>query len=71
MQHLHALRSKDPTEACFFGGDLNESFWPRKILREAGFDDCFSALRLPSQPTHPTRPCVAHEEINPDQAMDY
>jgi hypothetical protein len=27
--------------------DLNENFHPRRILREAGFIDCFTALRLP------------------------
>ena len=45
--------------AIFFGGDLNEAYWPRRILTEAGYSDCFSALGLPAVPTHPTRPSVA------------
>lgn len=67
MERLNTLR-KDSDEPCFFGGDLNESFWPRVILSRAGFEDCFSALGLPAHPTHPTRPSVAHEERNADQA---
>ncbi|CAE8639730.1 unnamed protein product, partial [Polarella glacialis] len=66
---LTALQA--PDEPCFFGGDLNESFWPRKILSERGFCDCFSALQLPCQPTHPAHPVVAHEEQNADQALDW
>ena len=28
-------------------------------------------MGLPAQPTHPTRPSVAHEERNADQALDW
>ena len=57
--------------AVFFGGDLNESFWPLRILTEAGFTDCFAALSLPVRPTHPTRPLLIHEERNADAALDW
>merc|ERR1711865_1144294 len=58
-------------EPCFFGGDLNESYWPKKLLNGAGFNDCFSAQQMPCLPTHPLRPSVAHEEFNADQALDW
>lgn len=60
-----------PNEPCFFGGDMNESYWPRRLFQEAGFLDCFGAINLPALATHPFRPCVAHEEINADQALDW
>jgi mRNA deadenylase 3'-5' endonuclease subunit Ccr4 len=58
---LHDLQSKfsDPHLAVLFMGDLNESFHPRRILRDAGFNDCFSALRLPCLPSHPQRPSTS------------
>lgn len=57
--------------ACFFGGDLNESFWPKRVLEAAGFSDCFSALGLPCRPTHPCRPTLAHEDNNADSVLDW
>lgn len=60
-----------PTEPCFFGGDLNEGHWPKVILQGAGFVDPFSRLHLPCRPTHPARPCVAHEEQHPDSTLDW
>jgi endonuclease/exonuclease/phosphatase family metal-dependent hydrolase len=70
---LHDLQSKcdDPHLAVLFMGDLNESFHPRRILREAGFIDCFSALRLPSLPTHPQRPSAPEEDILGDVSLDW
>jgi hypothetical protein len=56
---------------CFFGGDLNESFWPQRVLQAAGFVDCFSALGLPCRPTHPCRPTLAHEDQNADAVLDW
>ena len=64
-------RLQKPSEPAFFGGDLNESFWPTKILRGAGFADCFSPLGLPVRPTHPNRSSLAHEECNADAALDW
>jgi len=58
-------------EACFFGGDLNECFWPKKILNRAGFTDCFSQLGLPLRPTHPNRPVLAYEDSNADAVLDW
>ena len=58
-------------EVCFFGGDLNEGFWPKRILESAGYVDCFSAIGLPVQPTHPNRSSLAHEEVNSDAALDW
>lgn len=54
-----------------FGGDLNESFWPKRIFENSDFKDCFEALGLPVRPTHPTRPSLAHEERNADAALDW
>ncbi|CAF0738608.1 unnamed protein product [Adineta steineri] len=70
---LHDLQSKfdDPHLAMLFMGDLNENFHPRRILREAGFIDCFSTLRLPSLPTHPQRPSIPHEDNLSDVALDW
>ena len=58
-------------ECIFFGGDLNESFWPKRIMESAGFIDCFSSLGLPCVPTHPNRSSLAHEEINADSTLDW
>lgn len=66
---LERLQRAD--EPAFFGGDLNESFWPTKILRGAGWSDCFSPLGLPVRPTHPNRSSLAHEECNADAALDW
>lgn len=55
----------------FFMGDLNESYHPVRILREAGFQDCFAALGIPNSPTHPARPSSAREESLPDRAIDW
>jgi hypothetical protein len=60
-----------PTEVCFFGGDLNESFWPKRILEKAGFSDPFTTMGLPCRPTHPCRPTLAHEDTNCDSALDW
>ena len=58
-------------EPCFFGGDLNESFWPKELLNYAGFVDCFSSLSLPCRPTHPNRPTLSLEDTLADQALDW
>ena len=67
LNHLQEERDL----ACFFGGDLNESFWPKILLERAGFVDCFSALGLPCRPTHPMRPTLAHEDNNADSVLDW
>lgn len=62
----------EPRPAVFFMGDLNDAFHPRRVLREQGFVDCFSALGLPATPTHPQRPCSdPDEDALPDQALDW
>ena len=58
-------------QPVIFGGDLNESFWPKRIFEKKGFKDCFETLGLPVRPTHPTRPSLAHEERNADSALDW
>ena len=64
-------RLQRPAEPCFFGGDLNEGYWPRVILQGGGFVDPFTRLHFPCRPTHPARPCVAHEEQNADATLDW
>jgi endonuclease/exonuclease/phosphatase family metal-dependent hydrolase len=70
---LHELQSRigDPHLTMLFMGDLNENFHPRRILREAGFIDCFSALRLPPIPTHPQRPSIPQEDNLGDCTLDW
>ena len=36
-------------QPVIFGGDLNESFWPKRIFEKKGFKDCFET-RLPVDP---------------------
>ena len=76
VQSRHTVLALDRLQAvsdraCFFGGDLNESFWPKRVLEGAGFVDCFSALGLPCRATHPMRPTLAHEDVNADSALDW
>ena len=68
---LEVLRLREPEEIQFFGGDLNESFWPKRILEASGFVDCFTPLGLPCLATHPNRSSLAHEEVNADSALDW
>jgi endonuclease/exonuclease/phosphatase family metal-dependent hydrolase len=70
---LHDLKGKfnDPALPVLFMGDLNESYHPRRILREAGFVDCFNALRLPPPATHPQRPSQPQEDILSDASLDW
>jgi hypothetical protein len=70
---LRELRLKidEPTLPIFFMGDLNENYHPRRILREAGFFDCFSVLRLPVPPTHPQRPSDPNEDSLTDATLDW
>jgi len=66
-----SLQAGDAPTPVFFMGDLNESYHPTRILREAGFQDCFAALGLPNLPTHPARPSSAREESLPDRCIDW
>ena len=68
---LELLGLRNPDEPQFFGGDLNESFWPKRILETSGFADCFTPLGLPCRATHPNRSSLAHEEVNADSALDW
>lgn len=65
--HLtHSLVAE--AEPAIFGGDLNEGFWPRKVLHAAGLADCFLQAGRPVPPTHPAIPCGVEEEDTLDCA---
>ena len=66
---LNELQKDD--EPCFFGGDLNESYWPRAVLNQHNFVDCFEPLQFAKTKTHPMRPSVAHEGNNADSVLDW
>jgi hypothetical protein len=53
----------------FLMGDLNEDFHPVRILNQAGFTDCFTALGLPTPATHPARPSSPEEEAKSDRRV--
>jgi hypothetical protein len=55
----------------FLMGDLNEDFHPVRILNQAGFTDCFTALGLPTPATHPARPSSPEEEAKSDRRVTY
>jgi hypothetical protein len=55
----------------FLMGDLNEDFHPVRILNQAGFTDCFTALGLPTPATHPARPSSPEEEAKSDRRVIY
>ncbi|CAF1124632.1 unnamed protein product [Rotaria sp. Silwood1] len=61
----------NPHLAVLFMGDLNENYHPRRILREAGFVDCFAELRLPTPITHPQRPSEPKEDIQVGTTLDW
>jgi hypothetical protein len=48
-------------------GDLNEDFHPQRLLREAGYRDCYGMLGVPAPHTHPARPSHPKEEGRPDR----
>lgn len=61
-----------PAEPVIFGGDLNESYWPRHILWRHGLLDCFYQLHQPCRPTHPARPSGdLDEDYLADDALDW
>eukprot|EP01126_Amoeba_proteus_P066635 TRINITY_DN9689_c0_g2_i3.p1 TRINITY_DN9689_c0_g2~~TRINITY_DN9689_c0_g2_i3.p1 ORF type:complete len:255 (+),score=33.55 TRINITY_DN9689_c0_g2_i3:181-945(+) len=61
-----------PNEPVIFGGDLNEDYWPRKILSGQGFIDCFTLLDKPCLHTHPARPTGDNEEdLLANSALDW
>ena len=64
-------RINNPQLAVLFMGDLNENYHPRRILREAGFVDCFAELRLPTPITHPQRPSEPKEDIQVGTTLDW
>ena len=70
---LEELKEKinNPHLAILFMGDLNENYHPRRILREAGFVDCFAELRLPTPITHPQRPAEPKEDIQVNTTIDW
>jgi len=70
LQDLTA-KFDNPHLAVLFMGDLNENYNPRRILREAGFVDCFAELRLPTPVTHPQRPSEPKEDIQVETTWDW
>lgn len=70
LQELTA-KFNNPHLAVLFMGDLNENYHPRRILREAGFVDCFAELRLPTPMTHPQRPAEPKEDIQVGTTLDW
>ena len=64
-------RINNPQLAILFMGDLNENYHPRRILREAGYVDCFAELRLPTPITHPQRPAEPKEDIQVGTTIDW
>jgi exonuclease III len=70
LQDLTA-KFNNPHLAVLFMGDLNENYHPRRILREAGFVDCFAELRLPTPITHPQRPAEPKEDIQVGTTLDW
>ena len=73
VQSLQELSEKfnNPQLAILFMGDLNENYHPRRILREAGFVDCFAELRLPTPISHPQRPSEPKEDIQVGTTLDW
>lgn len=59
-----ALNDLAPDGPCLFVGDLNDDHHPVRILRQAGFHDCFTALGRSSPPTSPVEPLLARPEGN-------
>ncbi len=51
-------RENEPT---LFMGDFNEYYHPVRILQEAGFNDCFSALGRVLHPTWPVLPTSSYK----------
>ena len=66
-----AVKFADPQLPILFMGDLNENYHPRRMLREAGFVDCFAELRLPTPKTHPQRPTEPKEDIQVGTTLDW
>lgn len=64
----HLARLAGPDEPVVFTGDLNEDYYPRKILADAGLVDPFTRLRIAQEPTRPARPIDAHR---PDAVHDW
>jgi endonuclease/exonuclease/phosphatase family metal-dependent hydrolase len=62
-----------PDEPVLFMGDLNDSSHPVFLLHEAGYVDCFTALRLQSPSTSPCVPTARRlpHEPAPSQTLDW
>lgn len=65
---LQELRLRD--EPVIFCGDMNDSWHVPFKMREAGFSSYDMILNLPTEITHPARPCF-HEERIPSQTRDW
>ena len=62
---------KNENEPVFFCGDMNDSWHVPFLLRDkAEMISADFALNLPTEPTHPARPCF-HEERIPSQTRDW
>lgn len=73
-QTVAALNRVAGDEACIFLGDLNDHHHPVRIFKEAGFQDCFTALGATSPVTSPVEPLIQVEGSgSPDvpRVIDY
>jgi endonuclease/exonuclease/phosphatase family metal-dependent hydrolase len=52
-------RHRRPAEPQLFMGDLNDATTPVRVLLDAEFADCFSAVGQTSSSTHPAQPTAA------------
>lgn len=69
IQAISELKNGD--EPVFFCGDMNDSWHVPFLLRnQAEMISADFALNLPTEPTHPARPCF-HEERIPSQTRDW
>ena len=59
-----------PDEPIVFTGDMNDSWHVPFLMREAGLVSHDFILNLPTEITHPARPCF-HEERIPSQTRDW
>lgn len=60
-----------PGEPALFMGDLNDSVHPLRILREAGYTDCFSDLGVPVRPTFPAWPTKRDATTVVERPLDW
>lgn len=67
---VNALSELDAVDGIIFSGDMNDSWHVPFIMKKAGLMAYDFALNLPTEMTHPARPCF-HEERIPSQTRDW